>query len=385
MSYRWSDGTVGVEYELQLVDAATMDLVDGAPALLERFEGSPYVKPEYVQSTIEVITPVCERIEGVERALRSLVGQVWQVCEGLGMWMCGAGTHPFCRRFVPVTPLPRYQRTAAESGILAGGQVTLALQVHVGVRSAREAIVAMQGLHSLLPMLLAVSASSPFWLGYDTGYASWRNRMLAVNRTYGPPPRFETWSDVEALFETARRTQLLESWRDIHWDVRPRPDFGTIEVRVMDSVPTITEAAALAAFVRALTIYLIRTPPSRRPRALAHPLPRWLERDNEFRCSRLALDAQWVADPQGHTIHPLHEIVGATVEAVAPVARELGDADYLAFFAAHMMGNPSHARQRRVFAQTGSTREVVASLVQELGSELAETIHEWRGDIVASP
>lgn len=370
MSFRRSEGTVGVEYELQLVDAETLDLVDGASRVLDRFTDNGFVKPEYIRSTIEITTPVCTSVSEIDRALRSELVAVSRVCEAQGMRLCAAGTHPFCRRLSTITALPRYQRMAGEFGILAEAQATLALQIHVGMASAAEAVRALHELHACLPMLLALSASSPFWHGYDTGFVSWRHRLLAANRTSGIPPRFRTWSAIESFFAAGQRSGVIEGWRDVHWDLRPRPDYGTVEIRIMDAVPTVTEAVALAAFARALTLYLVRTPPSRRPGGWPRPLPHWLEKENLFRASHLGLDARYVADARGEVVRPLREIAAAAVDVVSPIAHELGDSAHLELMHARVMCAPSHRRQRDDYALSQSLRAVVRNLARELRSDL---------------
>jgi carboxylate-amine ligase len=289
------------------------------------------------------------------------------------MELCGGGTHPFSRRLGTVTPLSRYQAMAARTGILGQLKVTFALHVHVGVGSARDALVAMQGVRACLPLLVALSASSPFWFGYDSGHASWRQRILASDRTYGIPPHFRRWRDVEGFFDTAHRAGILSSWRDIHWDLRPRPDFGTVEIRVMDAPPTLSESTAIAAFARALTVYLLRTPASQRPPLLPRVLPRWLEIENHFQAARLALDAEYV-DASG-AVRPLRDILDATLEAISATGDELGDGDYLAQLHPRVTRDPSHARQRRVYRETGSTRAVVADLAHQFSVDLDRAPH----------
>ena len=134
--------------------------------------------------------------------------------------------------------------------------MTYAFHVHVGMTNGDEAISLMRSLRPYLPILIAVSASSPFWWGHDSGYACYRQRVLASMRSYGIPPHFDSWKEFSDFFKSAQRAKTFHSVDDIHWDIRPRPDMGTLEIRVMDSQPTIQEAKMLAAFVYVLVEYL---------------------------------------------------------------------------------------------------------------------------------
>jgi carboxylate-amine ligase len=287
------------------------------------------------------------------------------------MSLCGAGTHPFCNRLATVTPLPRYLVQQAKSGYLGNLLTTCALHVHVGVPSGDEAIAIMVTLKPYLPILLALSASSPFWWGYDTGYASYRQRVLASMRNYGLPPMFKSWQEFTDLFQSGRSAGMFDIVRDIHWDLRPRPDLGTLEVRVMDSQPTIREAIALTAFVHSLIVYRQHCHREGMTGFLLTPCHEWFEKENYFRASQLGLDACYIEDDRGNS-RPIVAIVKAILKALAPTAHQLGETEYLKFLENRLEGGSSYSRQRRIFQQTGSQKEVVASLVRELKEELVQ-------------
>ncbi|MGR8951135.1 MAG: carboxylate-amine ligase, partial [Gammaproteobacteria bacterium] len=248
--------SIGIEIELQLLDAATLDLVDGILPLLAHPVGQHQIKCEYNQSTVEIMSKPCETVVELESDIVSALSALQTRCQDLGMSLCGGGTHPFSKRPVTVTPLPRYLDQQKQGGYLSGLLMTFALHVHVGMPSGDEAIAVMSAVRPYLPILLALSASSPFWWGYDTGYASYRQRILASMRSYGLPPTFGSWQEFSDLFQSGRAAGLFDTIQDIHWDLRPHPDFGTLEIRVMDSQPTLREAIALAAFVHSLIAYL---------------------------------------------------------------------------------------------------------------------------------
>jgi carboxylate-amine ligase len=360
--------SIGIEIELQLLDSDTLDLIDGILPLLASYPDHPALKPEFNQSTVEINSKPCENIRELESDFDSILSALQARCQALGMAICGAGTHPFCQRLATVTPLPRYLAQYERGGYLADLMMTFALHVHVGMPSGEEAIAMMAALKPYLPILLALSASSPFWWGYDTGYASYRQRVLASMRSYGLPPTFKSWQEFSDLFQSGRAAGMFDMIRDIHWDLRPHPDFGTLEVRIMDSQPTLREAIALSAFVHSLIAYLQYCRRGGRAGFLLTPCHGWIEKENYFRASHLGLDACYIEDDRGHS-RLFRSIIEDILEALAPMAAQLGETEYLKFLEKRLEGGSSYIRQRRVFQQTGSKKEVVAVLVRELKEE----------------
>lgn len=357
--------SIGIEIELQLLDSDTLDLIDGIIPLLASQPDHPALKPEFNQSTVEINSKPCETIHELEADVTSILATLQGWCRDLGMGICGAGTHPFCQRFATVTPLPRYLSQHESGGYLARLMMTFALHVHVGMPSGDEAIATMTDLKPYLPILLALSASSPFWWGHDTGYASYRQRILASMRSYGIPPTFKNWQEFADLFQSGQKAGMFNIIRDIHWDLRPHPTFGTLEVRVMDSQPTIKESISLAAFVHSLIIYLQHCRWAGRAGFLLKPCHGWIERENYFRASHLGLEACYIEDDQGHS-RSFRDIIEDILETLAPTAEQLGEIEHLKFLERRLKSGSSYIRQHRVFQQTGSQKKVVAALVREL-------------------
>ncbi|MDH3692446.1 MAG: YbdK family carboxylate-amine ligase [Gammaproteobacteria bacterium] len=357
--------SIGMELELQLVDSRTLNLADRILPLMEFYPDSPYVKPEFIQNTVEIASKVCDSASKLQSHVTSLVSELSTRCRKLGTSLCGAGSHPFCERLALITPLPRYLKIEESTGYVSHTQITFATHVHIGMTSGDEAIALLRGLKPYLPLLIAVSANSPFWRGYDTSYASYRHRILAATRSYGIPPSFQSWADFSHFFDTSRRAGMFETINDIHWDIRPRPHLGTLEIRVMDAQSTVSDAIALAAFVRALIVYLRRTQGAARSGQLLKPLPWWIEKNNHFQASRLGLDAMYVSDEQGR-VRPLVDIFREVTDAVAVAAEELGETRYLQHLTAAMESGPGYTRQRRIYRRTASLKCVVSSLVDRL-------------------
>jgi carboxylate-amine ligase len=367
-----SPPTVGVELEWQLVDRSTLDLCDGIVRLVELLPDEPLIKPELLQTAVETISPPCENTVALRPGLRDIVARLSDAASRFGIALVGAGTHAFCNRTVPVTPLPRYLDIERDQGYLAHAFVVYSLQVHVGMPSAEVAVRVMRDLRPFLPVLLALAASSPFFHGCETAFASYRQRILATSRNYGLPPVFEDWEAFVRFLDAGERASMFSSYRDMHWDIRLRPDFGTIEVRIMDAQPTLDRSIALAALVHSLLVHLASTPASG---PSAAPLPGWIEKENAFRASHHGVDALLVCDAEG-TVKPLRRVAEDLFDLVAPTAKALGEEADLARARAVLTEGPCYASQRAVFRRNGSTKDVVRALANELLEEIG-------GDVLA--
>lgn len=363
------NATLGIEIEFQLLDPVTLDLADGVSALLNNHPETPAIKPELTQCSVEINSKVCANIRELEADVVSLVKTLKGRCESSGMALCTAGTHPFCRRPVGITPLPRYLAIEKKMSYLSSRLKTFALHVHVGMPSGDAALAVMTLLKPYLPILLALSASSPFWEGEDTDFASFRQRFLAIFRDYDMPPNFSTWRDFAEFFKSARTAGLSAICRDLHWDLRPSPGFGTLEVRVMDALPTVRENIMMAALAYTLIVYLLRC---REQATCVHRSPHhwWMEKMNLYNASYRGLDADYIIDDQGHS-RPIKAVIQDTFQKLVPTALELGTTDCLQHLESHLVNQPSYLRQRQLFQETGSLRTLVATLVRELEEDLA--------------
>lgn len=364
-----AEPTLGLEIEFQLLDPVTLDLTDGITALLHESPEMPDIKPELTQCSVEVNSGVCKNVAELEADVMAVVKRLKRRCESADLKLCTAGTHPFSRRPVGVTPLPRYLAIEQKMAYLSRRLKTFAAHVHVGMPSGDVALAVMTMLKPYLPILLALSASSPFWEGEDTGLACFRQRFLAMLRDYGVPPAFGAWSDFAEFFENTRTARLTAICRDLHWDLRPSPGFGTLEVRVMDALPTVRENILMAALVYTLIVYLLRC---REQGTSGHlPLHRWwMVKMNHVSASYLGLEADYVFDEKGHN-RPIKAVIGEVFAALAPTAHELGTAAYLQRLEKSLFVNPSYLRQRQILQRTGTLRAVAADLVRELEEELA--------------
>ena len=237
----WS---IGVEEELFLVDAESLRTVPIGPALVAG--SGPRLKTELFACIAETTTPICSDVEGVLEELTRLRREVADRAAARGATILAAGTHPTARgEHEPLSPDPVYVEVAAQLGPAVSRQLVCGLHVHVGLPDEQTCLRALEGVLPWLPLLLSLSANSPFVDGVDSGLRSARAERLAELPSGGAPPVFRTWSDWEA------RTAGLD-YRRLHWDVRPHPLYGTLEVRIPDQQTDVRRSAAFAALVQAL-------------------------------------------------------------------------------------------------------------------------------------
>jgi carboxylate-amine ligase len=355
--------TVGLELELQIVDAETLDLVDGIVPILARFPDRNHVKPEFTQTTVEIVSSPFDAIPPLDRQVRGVFSELATIGRELGMLFAGGGTHPFSVHPAEVTPDPRYHRIKKEAGFLAQDKITFATHVHVGVPDPGTMMQLFRSLSGCLPALVALSANSPYWYGQWSGFAAYRHRALASSRSYGVPPQIPSWSALQRFYREAIRSGMIESMCDLHWDIRPRPTLGTVEIRTMDAQSTIREAVGFAALVRALAHYFRTTPPAERAAGLPSPVPVWFERENHFRATRKGLEASYIdADAE---VRPLREVTGRLLEVAGEVTRTLGEHEYFEVVE-ELFQWPGHQRQRALLEQTGSFAGLVGAMTDIL-------------------
>ena len=354
--------TVGVELELQLLDPETMNLVAGAPTILRRIADRSHVKAELIESTIELNTDVCEDVAAVRRDLAGRIGQLLAAADEVGCRVACAGTHPFSRWVEQrITDSERYRRLVDQCQWPARRLMIFGVHVHVGIESGEKAIAVSNGLTTYLPHLLALSASSPFFGDADTGLASCRSKIFESLPTAGLPYRLLNWAEFQRLMITLVSAKAIESIREIWWDVRPHPGFGTIEVRICDGLPTLDEVMAVTALIQALVVWL----GDQYDEGMYLPLHRhWIVRENKWRAARWATEAEIIVDEDGN-LERLDESLARLVERVAPTAKRLGGGTELQGVGAMLGADLSYRRQRSIYRETGDYAAVTKALVRE--------------------
>jgi carboxylate-amine ligase len=359
--------TVGVEWELQLLDAETLDLSNGIVPLMEFFPQAEFVKPEFIQSSVELNSCVADNSDAavahVSRSLRALLAR----CAELEMSLCAAGTHPFGRRLALITPMPRYRQIEKTSGYLAHTQITFSTHVHIGMESGDQAMLVMSRLVPALPALIALSANSPFWRGHETGHAVYRQRILAATPSYGLPTVFDDWKSYSEFLEVAERGGMIHNFKDIHWDIRPHPDFGTLEIRVMDAASNLRSLHGLVAFARCLALRLAEVSRREFAEVLPQDLPHWMLKQNRYKASLRGFDADCIVDNRG-TLRPLREMLRDLLDFCEPVATQIREVHGLQIAKSMPDGRCGYEAQVDAYRETRSARAVVEMLRDTLSA-----------------
>lgn len=363
--------TLGVEVELQLVDRETRQLRSAASEVLDVLgkghpDGHhPKVKHELMESTLEMITGVCETVPEARADLEATLAEVQPVAEARGLALLCAGTHPFSDYSAQdITAKTRYLELVEQMQWPARRLAIFGIHVHVGVRSAEKAVAIANALSAYIPHFLALSASSPYWMGKDTGLASSRSKVFEGLPTAGLPPQLAGWAEFEEFMTTLIAAGSIRTIREVWWDIRPHPNFGTVELRICDGIPTLPEIATVAALSQCLVEWL----DTLLDRGYSLPFPRaWIVRENKWRGARYGVEAEIILD-EGGAVSRVDDGIRHLVEELAPVAKRLGCEDELAAVAPILEHGPSYVRQRRLVAAGGDLADVVDSLAEELAT-----------------
>lgn len=367
--------TIGVEVEIQLIDPTTLDLKPVAVELLKETKKIPSLraKAELTQAMVEINTDICRTVEEVGKDLRKQFLKLQEVANRLGTGLVVAGTHPFQNwRDRKIYPTERYQQIIDKFQWVARRLTTFGLHVHIGVKDGDRAIAVINALMSYLPHLLALSASSPYWNGEDTGLQSVRVSIVESLPLGGPPYYFVDWKEFQKYFEALNSTGTIEGIKDIYWDIRPHFDFGTIEVRICDGLPTLKETLAIVALIQCLVVWIDSQYEAGKRAKQIHMQRYWLAPENKWQAARYGLEGQIIIE-EGNQRAQLREQVAALLDVLQPVARSLKCEKELKDVEGILRNGPSSVRQRFVFSQTQSLKEVVKALRDEFKASLQES------------
>ena len=361
--------TLGIEWELALVDRRTGDLVSAGPEVLARAEvvaddGGERLTSELLTNTVEIVTGVNRTVaEGVADLQRS-VEQLRRTTDPMGLELIGSGTHPFARwQDQQVTDKERYVTLMDRAGIWGRQLLIWGVHMHVGLDAPAKALPVLDALLVYYPHLQALSASSPFVFGESSGYASSRAMLFQQLPTAGLPPELTSWGQYESIVDDLTKVGVIDHWDEIRWDVRPSAKWGTVETRVCDGLPTTFEIGALSALVQCIVddcserLDAGETLPTLQP---------WYVRENKWRAARYGMDAQIVVDRDGGQ-RQVEEDVVDLVARLEPVADRLGCVQELQDVLTIVEIGASYERQALAAARSGGDlRAVVASLIREM-------------------
>ncbi|WP_127012226.1 MULTISPECIES: glutamate--cysteine ligase [Microbacterium] len=363
--------TVGLEWEIMLADPVSGDLVGRAPELLAALEAESAderhtVTGELLTNTIEVTSGIGDSVAHAVDDIGNAIAAVRAATDPAGIELLSAGSHPFAQWYdQQVTDKSRYHTLVERTQWWGRNMMIWGIHVHIGVEDQRKVFPIINALAGYLPHLQSLAASSPYWAGERTGYASNRALVFQQLPTAGLPWPLHDWAQYESYLDDMVRTGVMADATEVRWDIRPAPRWGTIEVRACDGLSTLPELASVAALVQVLVEDFSRQLDEGRT---LPELPAWFHRENKWRAARYGLDARVIVDATG-TQRPVREHLSEALESLAPTAVELGCGREFGGIATILDGGASYARQLAVAdAADGDLAAVVHHLIREFRS-----------------
>src|SRR5215813_2466256 len=316
--------TIGVEEEFQIIDPETLELRSHVVQLIssaaKRGVGD-LVKQEMHQSIVETGTNICENVADLRVEMHRTRGELVAAAERAGLQVAAAGTHPFSSWIDQViSPGERYQHIVEELQQLARSLLIFGMHIHVAMPDKQTTIDMMNMVRYFVPHLLALSTSSPFWMGRNTGLKSFRTTVFRRFPRTGIPEQFESWSAYENFVNLLVKLNCIDTGKKIWWDVRPHPTFGTLEFRMCDVTTKIEEAVAIAALSQALIVKMHRLYKSNQSWRLYR---RALIEENKWRAARYGIEGKLIDLGKEEEV-PMRHLIPELLELVDDVVDDLG-------------------------------------------------------------
>ncbi|WP_099331575.1 glutamate--cysteine ligase [Actinomyces minihominis] len=341
--------SIGVEWELQLVDKDSNDLRQSADTVIAEArkypELSPHIHREMLLNTVEVTSGKRNTVNECMEDLRFGVASLRDFTDPLRIDLATAGTHPFARpAYQRVTDSRRYAELVDRTQYWGRQMLLYGVHVHVGIEDRSKVLPIINALVTRAGVLQSLSASSPFWAGEDTSYASNRAMIFQQLPTAGMTPQFHRWEELERYHDGMLRTGVIDSFDELRWDIRPSIGLGTIELRIFDACTNILEVEALASLSHCLVDYY-----SQMIDAGEKPpvIPQWFADENKWRSARYGMEAILILDEDGNEEH-IRDIVEKMLVDLAPTAEKLGCSDGLSKVRQILTFGASYQRQRAV-------------------------------------
>src|SRR5271166_2929723 len=363
--------TIGVEEEFQIIDPETLELRSHVIQLLKSASHGlgDQVKQEMHQSIVETGTKICENVSELRLEMHHTRGELVAAAERTGLQVAAAGTHPFSSWIDQViSPGERYQHIVEEMGQLARSLLIFGMHVHIAMPDKQTTIDMMNMVRYFLPHLLALSTSSPFWMGRNTGLKSFRTTVFRRFPRTGVPEQFESWSAYENFVNLLVKLNCIDNGKKIWWDVRPHPTFGTLEFRMFDCSTKVEEAVAIAALAQAIIVKLHRLYQHNQSWRLYR---RALIEENKWRAARYGIDGKMIDFGKEAEV-PMRQLATELLEFVDDVVDDLGSRGAVEYVHTILNEGTSAERQLRVYQETNDLRAVVRHLVTETRGGVTE-------------
>jgi carboxylate-amine ligase len=366
--------SIGIEEEYQTIDPVSRDLRSHIQSeLLPQGKAvtEDRAKPEMHASVIEVGTRVCRDISEARADIRALRREMITLAKQNGLLIAAAGTHPFADwRSQEIHPDPRYQRVVEDLQLVARANLIFGLHVHVGIEDRNTTIHIMNSMRYFLPHILALSTNSPFWMGMNTGFKSYRCKVFDRFPRTNIPDLFANWAEFETFVNLLIKTNCIDNAKKIWWDVRPHPFFSTLEVRICDIPMRLDETMAIAALIQATVVKLYRLHAANQ--SFRH-YGRSLLMENKFRACRYGIEGKLIDFGKEMEV-PVPDLMSEYLEFIDDVVDELGSRKEIEYIGEMLRMGTGADRQLAVFHETRDLKQVVDYMVQETSVGVFEKV-----------
>jgi len=349
--------TLGVELELQTVDRTSLDLAQKAPDILATVPPRlrDRIKPEFIRSMVELNTEICDTVAQVEENLKEIYREAEKAAMAQECILFASSLHPLAQsKDQLLTDDSRYHRIMDDLQLVGRRFIAQGLHVHVGMPDGESCIRVCDSMRLYLPLLLALTTSSPYYEGIDTGLYSYRAKLFEALPLAGIPDRLGDWSHFNSVVLLLMKHKIINSVRDLWWDIRPHPDFGTVEVRICDLPSRFDEILAVVALIQCLAAHLLE-------RNESLYLNMQILRSNKWQAARYGLDGAFV-DPCATGTTTIRDAVPFLLQQIAPCSSAYDNKDYLAPIQRILASGTSSTRQREIVANTGDLRRILSQM-----------------------
>ncbi len=357
--------SLGIEEEYQTIDPETRDLRSHIQMEIlskAKLKIAEKVKAEMHQAVVEVGSKVCRDIKEAREDMLNLRREMISLANQNGLLLGSASTHPFADwKVQEIYPDERYYQVVEDMQLVARANLVFGLHVHVGIEDRDTAIHIMNSMRYFLPHILALSTNSPFWMGMETGFKSYRSKVFERFPRTGIPDVFSNWADYETFVNLLVKTNCIDNGKKIWWDIRPHPFFETIEVRVCDIPMRLDETLAIAALIQATAAMLYKLHASNKSYRI---YGRALISENKFRACRYGLDGKLIDFGKQEEV-PIRKLMMEYMELIDDVVDELGSRDEINYIHEMLKMGSGADRQLKVFRETGDLKKVVDYIVEE--------------------
>lgn len=358
--------TLGVEWEICLVDPETRDLVPRAAEVIDEVQARHpgiHLEREFLQNTIELVTPVCANTNEAIQALNKDLTAIKEVADEKGLKLWASGGHPFSDfRTNPLSPKNTYEEIVNRTQYWGQHMLLWGIHCHVGISHEDKVWPIINAVMTKYPHLLAISASSPGWDGIDTSYASNRTMLYQQLPTAGMPYQFQSWDEWVSFMRDQQTSGVINHTGSMHFDVRPAAKWGTIEVRISDATSNLRELAAVVALTHCLIVHYDRM----LERGAELPtLQQWHVAENKWRGARYGMDALVITNRDTDEAWVKDELQ-LLIDELTPVAADLGCVDELNLVREIIQRGAGYERQRAIYARTGDWKDVVDATCAEM-------------------